>query len=169
MLRHSEQVRFLSPTDLSVVTHLLGTSEYVYQRFTLQELKHILRNYPTVGLFHGAALRGFLLSQTVNPPSAWIGGFGVSWTESRSYPRFLDLQLEKLSEGLLHRGVRALYYSGNDQDNDWLRGSLLERGFRPFRQLYAYDKFDYEIPTPGQPGDVPAPGRDTRYSHIARA
>lgn len=149
VLRHSEQVRLLSPSDLSLIKHLLNTSEYIYQRFTLEELKHILRSYPSVGFFHGTALRSFLLSQTINPPSAWIGGFGVSWTESRSYLRFLDLQLETLLEPLVQRGVHNLYYSGNDLENDWLRGPLLQRDFAPFRQLYAYDKFDYNIPTQG--------------------
>lgn len=149
MLRSSEQVRLLSSADLPVITRLLSTSEYIYQRFTLEELKHILRSYPALGLFHGTTLRSFLLSQTVNPPAAWIGGFGVSWTESRSYLRFLDVQLESLSEQLIRRGVQNLYYSGNDLENDWLREPLLQRGFAPFRRLYAYDKFDYKVPTQG--------------------
>jgi [ribosomal protein S18]-alanine N-acetyltransferase len=164
MLRHSEQIRLLSPTDLPLITRLLSSSEYIYQRFTQEELKHILRSYPSVGLAYGSTLRSFLLSQTVNPPSAWIGGFGVSWTETRSYLRFLDVLIEALNERLLERGVRHLYYSGNDLHNDWLRGPLLERGFIPFRQLYAYDKFDYQIPTRGNqevrlrratPSDIP--------------
>jgi [ribosomal protein S18]-alanine N-acetyltransferase len=149
MLRHSEQVRLLSLADLPLTTRLLSTSEYIYQRFTLEELRHILGSYPSVGLFQGSAMRSFLLSQTVNPPVAWIGGFGVSWTESRSYLRFLNLQLEVLMDCLLERGVRYLHYSGNDLQHDWLRQPLLERGFTPFRQLYAYDKFDYAIPAPG--------------------
>ncbi|HEX7736373.1 MAG TPA: GNAT family N-acetyltransferase [Ktedonobacteraceae bacterium] len=149
MLHRSEQVRLLTPSDLALITRLLNTSEYIYQRFTLEELKHILRTYPSVGLFQGTSLRSFLLSQTVNPPSAWIGGFGVTWTESRAYLRFLDLQLEKLTLPLTEHGVRHFYYSGNDLENDWLRAPLLQRGFKPFRQLYAYDKFDYSIPTEG--------------------
>lgn len=149
MLRHSEQVRPLAPVDLSTIIHLLSTSEYVYQRFTLEELKHLLRSYPAVGLTHGNTLHSFLLSQTVNPPSAWIGGFGVSWSESRSALRLLNLQLDSLVELLAQRGITSLYYSGNDLENDWLRAPLLERGFTPFRQLYAYDKFDYTIPTSG--------------------
>jgi len=149
MLRHSEQVRLLSPSDFPAITHLLRTSEYAYQRFTLDELKHILRTYPAVGLFRGDVMHSFLLSQTLNPPSAWLAGFGLKWSESRSYLRFWDLQMEVLAEQLVQRGVEFLHYSGNDQENDWLRGPLLERGFRPFRQLYAYDKFDYSIPSPG--------------------
>jgi [ribosomal protein S18]-alanine N-acetyltransferase len=164
MFHRSEQVRLLAPTDLALITRLLSTSEYVYQRFTPEELKHILRSYPSVGLFQGTALRSFLLSQTLNPPSAWIGGFGVSWTESRAYLRFLDLQLEYLAGPLEQRGVRDFYYSGNDLENDWLRAPLLQRGFSPFRQLYAYDKFDYGIPSEGsqeiqlrraEPRDIP--------------
>jgi ribosomal protein S18 acetylase RimI-like enzyme len=149
MLRRSEQVRLLSPADLPTITHLLSTSEYIYQRFTLEELKYLLRSYPAFGLFHGETLYSFLLSQTVNPPSAWIGGFGVSWSENRSALRFLNVQLEKLIEQLAQRGIESLHYSGNDRENDWLREPLLERGFTPFRQLYAYDKFDYSIPTSG--------------------
>lgn len=164
MLHRSEQVRLLSPADLALITRLLSTSEYIYQRFTLEELKHILRTYPAVGLFQGTSLRSFLLSQTLNPPSAWIGGFGVNWTESRAYLRFLDLQLDKLASALTPRGVSDLYYSGNDLENDWLRAPLLQRGFTPFRRLYAYDKFDYAVPTPGnqevhlrraEPRDIP--------------
>ncbi len=164
MLRHSEQVRSLLPVDLPTIMRLLSTSEYTYQRFTLEELKHILRHVPAVGLFHNTNMRSFLLSQTINPPSAWIGGFGVSWGESRSYLRFLDIQLEELKKRLRECGVCYLHYSGNDHENDWLCGPLQERGFTLFRQLYAYDKFDYQIPTPGkqnvhlrraEPRDIP--------------
>jgi ribosomal protein S18 acetylase RimI-like enzyme len=165
MLHRSEQVRLLSSVDLALITRLLSTSEYIYQRFTLEELTHILQTYPAVGLFQGTSLRSFLLSQTLNPPSAWIGGFGVSWSESRSYLRFFDLQLDYLAQLLEERGIRDLYYSGNDLDNDWLRAPLLQRGFAPFRRLYAYDKFDYSIPSEGnqeiqlrraEPRDIPA-------------
>jgi len=149
MLRHSEEIRLLSPADLPLITRLLNTSEYIYQRFTLEELKQILRSYPALGLFHGTTLRSFLLSQTLNPPSSWIGGFGVSWSENRSYLRYLDLQLNELYERLLARGAQYLFYSGNDLQNDWLRDPLLQRGFTPFRQLYSYDKFDYTIPSQG--------------------
>lgn len=149
MLRHAEQVRPLSPGDLPAITRLLRTSDYIYQRFTLEELKYLLRSYPAVGLWHGDSLHSFLLSQTLNPPSAWIGGFGVNWSEHRSALRFWDLQMELLVEQLVRRGIRSLHYSGNDQENDWLRGPLLERGFTPFRLLYAYDKFDYSVPAQG--------------------
>lgn len=164
MLHHFEQVRSLLPVDLPAITRLLGTSEYVYQRFTMEELKYMLKNAPTVGLFRHANMYSFLLTQTINPPSAWIGGFGVSWGESRSYLRFLDLQLEDLKPRLRECGVQYLHYSGNDLENDWLRGPLLDRGFTPFRQLYAYDKFDYQVPTqgkqdihlrPAEPSDIP--------------
>jgi ribosomal protein S18 acetylase RimI-like enzyme len=128
---------------------LLNTSEYIYQRFTFEELPMLLKHYPSVGMFSGDSMRGFLLSQTVNPPSAWIGGFGVSWTESRLYTSILDMLLERLATHLIKRGVRHLYYSGNDMQNDWLRDVLLVRGFALHRLLYAYDKYDYNIPAPG--------------------
>jgi [ribosomal protein S18]-alanine N-acetyltransferase len=149
MSRSLEQIRLLTGDDLSLITRLLNTSEYIYQRFTLDELPSLLKHYPTVGLFNGTSLRGFLLSQTVNAPSAWLGGFGVSWTESHSFIKLLDILLEQLIRQLITRGVRYLHYSGNDLQNDWLRDVLLPRGFRPYRLLYAYDKFDFDVPTRG--------------------
>lgn len=160
----SEQVRLLTSHDLPLVQRLLNTSEYIYQRFMLEELPPLLKHYPTVGIFNGTSLQGFLLSQTVNAPCAWIGGFGVSWTESRSYTNLLDIMLEYLVKSLIARGVRYLYYSGNDIHNDWLRDILLPREFVPYRLLYSYDKFDYSVPTKGnaqvkvrpvERGDIP--------------
>src|SRR6266699_4071528 len=145
-------VRLLTSDDLPLVLRLLNTSEYIYQRFTLEELPMLLKYYPTVGMFSGDSLRGFLLTQTVNAPTAWIGGFGLSWTESRLYISILEMRLEQLTTPLIKRGVRYLYYSGNDMQNDWLRDVLLVRGFALHRLLYAYDKYDYKIPATGNTG-----------------
>jgi ribosomal-protein-alanine N-acetyltransferase len=145
----SENIRLLSSNDLPLVLRLLNTSEYIYQRFTLEELPMLLKHYPAVGVFNGDSMSGFLLSQTVNPPSAWIGGFGVSWTESREYISLLEMLLEQLTKHLIKRGVRYLYYSGNDMQNDWLRDILLVRSFALYRLLYAYDKYDYSVPSTG--------------------
>ena|SRR5579872_5610021 len=161
----SQHTRLLTIDDIKSVTRLLSTSEYIYQRFTIEELPMLLKMYPAVGLFHGSTLQSFLISQTVSTPSAWIGGYGVSWTESRSYIPMLDTLLAQLAPLLLKRGTRYLYYSGNDLDNDWLRAILLARDFKLHRLLYAYDKVDYNIPSPGntqalvrpvKSGDIPA-------------
>src|SRR6266568_194993 len=166
ILSHStDDIRPLTGSDLTQVRRLLQTSEYAYQRFALEELPALLSHYPAPGAFHGTSLRGFILSQTVRAPSAWIGGFCVSWTESRSYLKLLDTLLTHLYPLLLTRGVRYLHYSGNDDEQDWLRDALLARGFIPYRSLYSYDKFDYRIPAtgnreittrPAEPRDIPA-------------
>lgn len=109
----------------------------------------LLSHYPALGSFHGSSLRAFLLSQTVSAPSSWIGGFCVSWTESKSYLKLLDDLLANMNPLLIARGVRYLHYSGNDAQQDWLRDVLLTRGFTPYRSLYSYDKFDYSIPSSG--------------------
>jgi len=143
------QVRLLTSNDLPLVERLLNTSEFIYQRFSLEELPMLLKHYPAVGMLNGDSMSGFLLSQTVNPPSAWIGGFGVSWTASREYISILETLLEQLTKHLIKRGVRYLYYSGNDMQEDWLRDILLVRSFALHRLLYAYDKFDYSVPSTG--------------------
>lgn len=161
----TQYTRLLTIDDIAPVTRLLSTSEYIYQRFTLEELPLLLKKYPALGLFHGNTLQSFLISQTVSAPSAWIGGYGVSWSESRSYITMLDALLAQLTPHLIKRGARHLYYSGNDLDNDWLRTILLARDFKLHRLLYAYDKVDFNIPSPGNRqalvrpvalGDIPA-------------
>ena len=61
-------IRLLTIDDIALVTRLLSTSEYIYQRFTLEELPMLLKKYPAVGLFHGNTLQSFLISQTVSAP-----------------------------------------------------------------------------------------------------
>jgi [ribosomal protein S18]-alanine N-acetyltransferase len=149
MPRSFEEVRVLTLDDMPQVIRLLQTSEYIYQRFTLDELSIILSHYPGLGIFNGPSLRAFLLSQTIHAPSAWIAGFCVSWTESKSYQKLLSILLTHLAPLLIARGVRYLHYSGNDIERDWLRAILLTKGFAPYRQLYAFDKYDYRIPAEG--------------------
>jgi [ribosomal protein S18]-alanine N-acetyltransferase len=149
MASSQQHTRLLTLSDIAAITRLLSVSEYIYQRFTFEELPMLLRRYPAVGTFHGNSLQSFLMSQTVSASSAWIGGYGVSWTESRSYITMLDTLLEQLTPHLIKRGARHLYYSGNDLDNDWLRTILLARDFKLHRLLYAYDKVDFNIPSPG--------------------
>ncbi|MBX5449305.1 GNAT family N-acetyltransferase [Thermogemmatispora sp.] len=145
----SQQVRPLTSCDLAHIQKLLFFSDYVYQRFTPQELPLLLEHYPACGLFRAEQLESFLLSQSLNPPVAWIGGFGVSWGEHRQAFEHLERLLDYLEPDLQARGVTQLYYSGNDQEQDWLRTPLLRRGFAPHSLLYAYDKFDYQVPTHG--------------------
>ena len=77
----------------------------------------------------------------------------------------LDTLLAQLTPHMVKRRARHLYYSGNDLDNDWLRTILLARDFKLHRLLYAYDKVDFNIPSPGNQhalvrpvelGDMPA-------------
>jgi ribosomal-protein-alanine N-acetyltransferase len=149
MPRSTEYIRPLTSNDLSLVSKLLQTSEYVYQRFTPEELPTILAHYPALGVFSSSTLRAFLLSQTVSSPTAWMGGFCVTWTESKNYLRYLTTLLDAITPLLIAKGVRYLHYSGNDVENDWLRAVLLTMNFQPFRFLFAYDKYDYDVPTRG--------------------
>jgi ribosomal-protein-alanine N-acetyltransferase len=167
---HQQQIRPLQTTDAYTIERMMHTSEYIYQRFTIAELPLLLQRYPASGIYHETTLYGFLLSQILDLPCAWIGGFGVSWTENKNYRKILAQLLEHISTCLTAKGVRYLHYSGNDIERDWLRTILLTQGFIPYRQLHAYDKFDFSTPTQGNqqihvrpvrmntdsPNDIPA-------------
>lgn len=152
-------VRELGVSDLSALRRLLDTSEYTYYRFTQEELPHLLATRPAVGTFTvptgplgrvtGGTLRAFLLVSSLVPPSAWLGGFGVVWSESEHYAEYLDMLLPAVERAAATRGARTLYYSGSDLDADWLRGDLEARGFRLVTTLRSYDKTDASVPAPG--------------------
>src|SRR5690349_9992232 len=139
MAASSRHVRLLTPGDVPLVERMIRTSEYIYQRFTPEELPLMIERYPAIGELHNTSLHGFLLSQITTPTVAWISGFGVSWSESKHYIRMLDTLVGHLNTHLSARGAQDLYYSGNDMARDWLRPVLLARGFQSYCDLYAYD------------------------------
>lgn len=144
-------VRELSASDLPAVRRLMSTSEYLYCRFGLEELPRLLARKPGVAAFSGPSLQAFLLTNILAPPSAWLGGFGVVWSEGQRFVRYLDLLLPAYSAAARRAGAEALYYTGGDLDSDWLKDTLLARQFGLLTTLRSYDKEDFWIPTEGNP------------------
>ncbi len=168
-------VRALDASDLAAVRRILETSDYLHYRFDPHELARVLGRDPAVGAFANTpnrlarvtqgTLRAFLLINWLVPPSAWIGGFGVTWSEGERFASYLDALLPPLARMAHERGAETLYYSGSDFDSDWLREALEARGFLLDSLLRSYDKEDYGIPWPGNtavrvrpfaPADAPA-------------
>lgn len=152
-------IRLLRPQDETAVRRILDTSEYVHYRFESDELPKALARYPAVGAFSvapgalgqvtGGTLQAFLLVNWLVPPSAWIGGFGVTWSKGEKYETFLEPLLQQLAPATSAAGGRALYYTGSDIDNDWLLEPMEAHGFELVSLLRSYDKTDYHIPSAG--------------------
>ncbi|HEY7356125.1 MAG TPA: hypothetical protein VH590_06645, partial [Ktedonobacterales bacterium] len=142
-------VRELSASDLPAVRRLMSTSEYLYCRFGPEELPRLLARKPGVAAFSGPALQAFLLTNILSPPSAWLGGFGVIWSEGSRFERYFDLLLPAYLAATRRAGARGLYYTGGDRESDWLKETLLARQFGLLTTLRSYDKEDYAIPTEG--------------------
>ncbi|HEX8996683.1 MAG TPA: GNAT family N-acetyltransferase [Ktedonobacterales bacterium] len=152
-------LRALRHTDVAQARRILDTSEYVHYRFSPDDLGRLIELYPGVGAFSGApgplgrvmggSLQAFMQVNEMTPPCAWIGGFGVTWSQGERYRDYLELLLPQLKEALLTREVQRLYYSGADYDSDWLREPLEALGFSLTSLLRSYDKSDYAIPSEG--------------------
>lgn len=152
-------VRELGPADEAAIRRILDTSEYIHCRFDVDQLGTLLARYPAVGLFtsptgplgrvSGGTLQAFLMVNWLVPPSAWIGGFGVTWSQGQRFAEYLDPLLAALSRAAVARGAHALYYSGGDVDNDWLCSPLEERGFTLVSLLRSYDKADFNVTAEG--------------------
>jgi ribosomal-protein-alanine N-acetyltransferase len=142
-------VRELTASDLPAVRRLMSTSEYLYCRFGPEELPRLLARKPGVAAFSGPTLQAFLLTNILAPPSAWLGGFGVVWSEGSRFERYLDLLLPAYMAAVRRAGATALYYTGGDLDSDWLKETLLARQFDLLTTLRSYDKEDYSVPSEG--------------------
>ncbi len=159
-------VRELSASDLPAMRRLMSTSEYLYCRFGPEELPRLLARKPGVAAFSGPALQAFLLTNILSPPAAWLGGFGVIWSEGHRYERYLDLLLPAYIAATRRAGARALYYTGGDLDSDWLKETLLARQFDLLTTLRSYDKEDYAIPTTGNQQVIVRPFRRGDLSEL---
>ena len=155
--REALTLRELDGRDIGGVRRILETSEYIHYRFSADELPTLIGRLPGVGAFSmptgrlasAPSLQAFLLVNWLVPPSAWIGGFGVTWSEGSRFAEYLDLLLPPLEERVRARGARMLYYSGSDLDSDWLSPTLEERGFHLDSLLRSYDKDDFTVPDEG--------------------
>jgi len=152
-------LRALYQADIPAVRRILDTSEYTHYRFTADELPGLIGRLPAVGahstpsdqlsrVTHGA-LRAFLLINWLVPPSAWIGGFGVTWSDGARFPDFLAALLPPLARQARAAGAETLYYSGSDLESDWLRETFERQGFTLATLLRSYDKEDFAVPSPG--------------------
>lgn len=154
-----QALRDLHASDEDSIRRILDTSEYVHYHFDLDQLSRLLARYPAVGAFSvpagplgrvaGGTLQAFLLINWLVPPSAWLGGFGVTWSQGERFEEYLDPLLARMIEQVTARGAQSLYYSGGDIDNDWLADSLGQRGFLLTSLLRSYDKSDFAVPSEG--------------------
>jgi ribosomal protein S18 acetylase RimI-like enzyme len=170
-------LRRLRPTDVTPARRILDTSEYVHLRFSPEELTRLVQLYPGMGAFSGAqgplgrviggSLQAFAQINELTPPSAWIGGFGVTWSQSEHFRDYLALLLPALQDAVWERDARHLYYSGSDFENDWLREPLETLGFSLTSMLRSYDKTDMSVPSEGNQRIVVRPFRASDAAPLA--
>ncbi|MGO8949885.1 MAG: GNAT family N-acetyltransferase [Ktedonobacterales bacterium] len=163
MLQHqSLRLRRLDVNDLPALQRILETSDYTSCHFGPEELPGLLERMPAVGAFVESSrlqkpppqtsLQAFLLVNWLVPPSAWLGGFGVIWSQGSDSEEYLDLLVPKIEQYAAARGAHTLYYSSSNLDTDWLRTHLEARNFRLHSLLRSYDKEDFTIPDQGNLG-----------------
>ncbi|WIG60045.1 MAG: hypothetical protein OJF49_002793 [Ktedonobacterales bacterium] len=149
-------LRALRSADAPSVRRILDTSEYTHVRFNPEEVPTLLGTLPAFGVASApsgrlarvttGSLRAFLLLNWLVAPSAWIGGFGVTWSEGARYAEYLRALLPPLARAAAARGATHLYYSGGNAESDWLRAPLEACGFGLVTLLRSYDKDDTALP-----------------------
>lgn len=144
-------IRRLTSEDAAVIDRCCRQSPWTLAQYTYHELPRLLATRPAVGAFDKSdgSLRAWLLATTFTPPYAWVGGFGVPWSERTWALSLLDALLPPWYADLGAAGVTTVLYSGTDEGNDWLRPAFLDRGYRLLAHLRGYDKIGTFSPTDG--------------------
>ena len=143
-------IRTLGPTDVPAIAHICAESPWVVMQFEQADLPHLVATRPACGAFTAdGTLKAWLMATTFTPPFAWLGGFGVPWSERAAAFTWLDALLPPWEELLRARGNATVVYSGNDDQNDWLLQPLLDRGFTHLAWLRGYDKLGTAVLAPG--------------------
>ncbi len=168
--------RPLGPADAAAINRILDTSEYIHYRFEPAELNKLLERFPAFGVMSvpagrlgkatGGTLQAFLLVNSLVPPSAWIGGFGVTWSQGQRFGEYLDRLLPQVEAEARARGANTVYYSGSDLDSDWLHSAFTAHDYALLRLLRSYDKADYEIPSLGNQGVTVRPFRSEDVAQV---
>ncbi len=154
----SFSLRPLAISDLRAVERLCVSSAWTSLHFTPDELPRLLATRPAFGAFGvGDDLRAFMLASSVVPPSAWLGGFGVSFRDQARALALFDQLWPAWRDAMARLGASTAYLSGSDIEGEWLRDPLMERGWRLHELLRSYDKIGTTSPTDGNQAIVVRP------------
>ena len=152
-------LRDLHASDEDSIRRILDTSEYVHFHFDIDQLSRLLERYPAVGAFSvpagplgrisGGTLQAFLLINWLAPPSAWLGGFGVTWSQGSASR---SISIRYWSRWWSGWRLVARNRSTIPAATSITTGSAIacrRRGFTLTSLLRSYDKTDFAMPSDG--------------------
>lgn len=140
--------RLSTRADLMAVARLLRDGARHYYGLNGKDLPSLLHDAHAVVLegSHGelwaVALLDYAFQQTT-----WLRGVALTW--GIGVQEGVESLLPLLHKTAYERGVRRIFYTGDDADDSWLLSALRRYGYGHDTDVLVYEKRDLHIPSPG--------------------
>jgi ribosomal protein S18 acetylase RimI-like enzyme len=135
--------------DLTPISRLLRSSTRRYMGFPSSELPGLLAGAPTMLLVAGDELWAAAIGGWRADTVSWLRGLVLA--NHLPVAGGLDHLLPPFHALLRTRGLRTLFYAGDEAADAWLQPLLIERGYAPDTTVVVYEKRGMDVPTTGNP------------------
>jgi ribosomal protein S18 acetylase RimI-like enzyme len=142
-------LRPVSAADLTRVARLLRDGAKRYNTLSGAALPLTLEHGHGVVLLVGEACWGVALVSWPADHTCWLRA--VALADGGDLRAQVPALLNALQGALAARGVRSLYYAGDDVADTWLTPLLAANGFLPDTEMVVYEKRSYAVPAAGNP------------------
>jgi ribosomal protein S18 acetylase RimI-like enzyme len=135
--------------DLTPISRLLRSSTRRYMGFPSSELPALLAGAPAMLLVADDELWAAAIGGWRADTVSWLRGLALA--NNLPVAGGLDYLLPPFHSLLRARGLRTLFYAGDEVADAWLQPLLIARGYTPDTQVVVYEKRGMDIPTAGNP------------------
>jgi ribosomal protein S18 acetylase RimI-like enzyme len=139
--------REASERDLTPILRLFRSSTRRYMGFASGELPALLAGVPTMLLVAGDELWATAIGGWRADSVSWLRGLALA--NNLPVGGGLDHLLPPFQALLRSRGIRTIFYAGDEATDAWLQPALIARGYVPDTEVVVYEKRRMDAPTAG--------------------
>src|SRR5262245_3334873 len=133
--------------DLTPIARLLRSSTRRYMGFLSSELPGLLAGAPAMLLVAGDELWAVAIGGWRADTVSWLRGLVLA--NNLPVAGGLDYLLPPFHALLRVRGLRTLFYAGDEAADAWLQPALVARGYVADTEVVVYEKRGMDVPTAG--------------------
>lgn len=141
------QLRIAGVPDLPRVSRLLVDAERRYYNMESGDLPRLIEAMPVLLLESNGTLLGVVIPGWREQRMTWLRG--VALLRGVHVADALHLLLDHLHYELMLRGLREIYYAGEDTADIWLLPVLHELQYQHDTEVVVYEKHTLSIPAQG--------------------
>ncbi|NTU82538.1 MAG: GNAT family N-acetyltransferase [Chloroflexales bacterium] len=141
--------RLITSDDLTAVSRLLRDGVRRYYGLSGSDLLALLAANQGMVLDSGSDLFAVAIVSWPAAATCWLRGFACAdGVDARNAAAAL---IPALHQALAARGVREIYYAGDEAADAWLVPALETHGYRSETEVVVYEKANLDIPDGGNP------------------